>query len=271
MHRLIGFAVAVAVALTAQTAFAHDDDSRKGHNKRATPITTCGTEITKPGDYYLANDLIGCTGHGIEIRSSRVDLDLRGHTIVTTLVRNGFGIKISGGASGVHSLSISGPGLVHGFNAGIDIQNMRFSEIQGVTVTGNIHGITVNRFFDPGPVFGTESRFNVFRRNKSVSNFGHGITSNGGNHNLYEGNFLAGNEGFGLFLFDAVGNKARRNVANRNISGIVTQGGIGLDNVIRENTAFGNSSFDLRDENGNCDNNEWQDNTFFASNVACIE
>jgi parallel beta-helix repeat protein len=242
-------------------------------DRRAKAITTCGTEITKPGDYYLANDLLGCTGDGLIIRSSKVDVDLNGHVITAGGPRTGVGIRIPGGINGVHSIEIKGPGVLHGFDVfpgtGMALENVRRSEFRGITITNNFFGLGVNRFFDSsGAVFGTESMFNTFSRLQILGNTGHGVTSNGGNKNLYVRNLLFRNGDCGILLFDAVGNRVERNVAIQNSFGINTVNGIGLDNDI---TALSSTSgIDLLDENPNCDGNTWRDNVG-VGNRACVE
>ena len=44
------------------------------------------------------------------------------------------------------------------------------------------------------------------------------------------------------------------------------------NNTLEDNEASGNGGdFDLRDDNPNCDNNDWDDNTFGTSNQSCIQ
>ena len=45
------------------------------------PVAECETIITEPGKYFLVNDLVGCESVGVEIESSNVTLDLKGHAI----------------------------------------------------------------------------------------------------------------------------------------------------------------------------------------------
>lgn len=266
--RILTVMAVVSTALAASVAFAHDDDN--DGQGRGTAVTACGTVIDRPGKYFLANDLIECPGNGIEIRSSRVELKLRGHAI-TSGNASGTGIDLAGGSTGLRGIEIEGPGVVFGFAVGVAFVNVQRSVMKGVTVTGNDFGVGVNRFFSPGPVFDTESTGNRFKDNVVTGNIFHGITSNGGNRNLYEGNHFSNNGSFGLYLFDAVGNRARKNVATQNQTGIVIQADTGIDNDIRGNIALGNRSpFDLRDDNLNCDGNDWSNN-LGRSNKDCVE
>src|SRR5450759_2835397 len=62
--------------------------------QRQTPITSCGTVINTPGQYYLANDL-NCHDYevAITIESTNVELDLDHHQITGP----GAGSQASGG------------------------------------------------------------------------------------------------------------------------------------------------------------------------------
>src|SRR6185369_11248792 len=68
---LAAWVVSVAVLLTGGYAQAQS----------STPVTACGTVLSAPGDYHLTGNLGPCSGHGVEITSNNVHLDLKGFTI----------------------------------------------------------------------------------------------------------------------------------------------------------------------------------------------
>jgi hypothetical protein len=52
------------------------------------PIRTCGTLITHPGRYELANDLLNCTGSGVRVQTNGiVIINLNSHQITGTARR----------------------------------------------------------------------------------------------------------------------------------------------------------------------------------------
>lgn len=74
---------------------------------------------------------------------------------------------------------------------------------------------------------------------------------------------------FGIYLYKSTDNEIEENKVNGNfVLGIYNQIGTGIE--VGENTALGNGAFDLIDDTFNCDNNEWEDNTFVTSNQPCI-
>src|SRR4051812_29696795 len=93
----VAFAVAFLVLLGSRPA------------RAATPIVSCGTVITEPGQYYVANDLVTVGGDCIDIVSDRVTVRLDGHTITGDL--SGDGIA----ANAVEKVRIQGPGDIQGF------------------------------------------------------------------------------------------------------------------------------------------------------------
>src|SRR4029434_8180447 len=111
--------------------------SNVGHAAPPTAITTCGFEITTPGQYYLANDLLGCglqgpnlLALGIDIQASHVQLRLNGHTIST----------VPSGSAGIYArdqtdILIQGPGTISG-ETGLIFSNVDFSTVMQVTATG---------------------------------------------------------------------------------------------------------------------------------------
>jgi parallel beta-helix repeat protein len=62
-----------------------------------------------------------------------------------------------------------------------------------------------------------------------------------------------------------------RNVSRYNKGPGISASGGASANTIRRNTAAGNGSYDLQDDNGDCRTNAWSRNLFNTANVNCID
>jgi parallel beta-helix repeat protein len=273
----------------------------------AIQITQCGTVITQPGHYILANDLscggapvsgvIGApnppnwwknvqsplsgsapvanqppvSGDGIDILSDHVEVQLNGHTINGGGSGNigiSVGVGVPSGNSHVH---IVGPGTITGFSAGVEFEQVTFSSVDSVTVNNNAADFAIGGGFAAGCAEACPSTKNDFTGNTvSVAEFG--FLLDGANNNTLRDN-SASNSFIGIFLaIAAMGNDVRANTASGNGGGIV----LGLfgsgvtDDDITHNTALGNET-DLFDANPNCDSNTWKHNTFGSANQPCIQ
>lgn len=261
----------IALLFAAQSARAADP----------TPVTTCGTVISTPGDYQLTNDLLNCPQDGIDIVSSNVHLILNGHQIsgsggaaAGNVITYGIAVGI-GVPAGVSGVKINGPGTISNFGqGGVGFEGVSSSSVLGVTSTGNKFGFTVNAAFGAGNP-SLRSVGNKFNGNTATANAAHGFTLNGADQNTFRGNDSSGNGlvfgGEGFFLFDATGNVVEGNTFDQNTrSGVLAVASLGINNTIRGNSAQNNSSFDLEDDNGGCAN-VWQGNTFGIANQPCIQ
>jgi parallel beta-helix repeat protein len=245
------------------------------------PVATCGAVISAPGTYQLVNDLVNCPQDGIDIVSSDVHLILSGHQIsgsggaaLGNVNTNGIAVGI-GVPGGVSNVKINGPGTISNFGqAGIAFEGVSSSTVVGITSTGNKFGFAVNAAFGAGNL-SLRSTGNKFNGNTATANAGHGFTLNGADQNTFRGNDASGN-GFvfgaeGFFLFDATSNIVEGNTFDQNSgAGVLAQGGSGINNTIRGNTAQSNAGFDLQDNNPGCAN-LWQGNNFGSANQPCIQ
>lgn len=220
------------------------------------PVTTCGTEITQPGQYIVANDLLGCSGNGIVIRAEGVTLNLNGHQIV--------GVE-AGGSRGISVLArtltvVDGPGTVARFFTGVYLDKVRGGTvINGLTVQDNHFGFFVSASRDVsigGSTVLTNQEGVVFF-NSSDNHFIENVV----NVNVDEGIQIAGSR-----------NEIIRNtVHNNGTYGIVVQNAYGShDNYITVNTATGNPTFDLAEFGERTCRNTWVNNTFNTANLPCI-
>ncbi len=271
----------------------------------AIPITQCGTVITQPGHYIVANDLscglpvsgvIGApnpsgwwrnvqtplsgsapvanqppiSGDGIDILSDHVEVQLNGHTIDgggNGNVGISVGVGVASGNSHVH---IVGPGTITGFSAGVEFEQVSFSSVDSVTANNNGADFAIGGGFAAGCAESCPSTKNDFTANTvSVAEFG--FLLDGANNNTLRDN-SASNTGIDIFLaIAATGNDVRANTTSIAEGGIV----LGLfgsgvtDNDITHNTAL-NNGVDLFDANPDCDSNTWKHNTFVTANQSCI-
>jgi parallel beta-helix repeat protein len=259
----------IALLFAAQNVRALDDD---GHN--ATPITACGTVISQPGRYFLANDLKQCSGFGISIAVSDVEVELRGHTIQATFGDSA--VVANGGSTGLSNLEIEGPGTITGGLAGISFSNVHHSRVHNLVLVRNNFGMGVNSgdFTSDATAQATVSADNEIRDNVVTSNTFTGISVNGGNKNRFIHNNLSGNGaqiGHGLDLFNAQNNVARHNTADSNSSSGIAVGTLSAGNLIDANTALGNGGPDLNDANADCTRNTWTGNSFNSDSLTCIQ
>ena len=247
----------------------------------ATAVTACGTVISTPGQYQLANDLVNCPQDGIDIVSSNVHLVLNGHQISGSggaaqgnVLTYGIAVGI-GVPAGVSGVKINGPATISNFGqSGVGFEGVSSSFVVGVTSTGNKFGFTVNAAFVAGNP-NLRSVGNKLNGNTATANAAHGFTLNGADQNTFRGNESSGNGlvfgGEGFFLFVATGNVVEGNTFDQNTrSGVLAQASLGINNTIRGNSAQDNSGFDLEDDNGGCAN-VWQGNTFGSANQPCIQ
>lgn len=102
------------------------------------PINKVPFTITKPGNYFLAKDLVVTTPHpvqgftGIIIDTSNVTIDLNGREL-STASGTGVGINTSGGASNITIRN----GLIRGFGIGISLGDKKHALIEDVRVVGS--------------------------------------------------------------------------------------------------------------------------------------
>lgn len=242
----------LAFLLPFATTFAHAQNQ----------ITKCGTFITAPGDYVLANDLTNCrSGVIISAGAHDVVLSLAGHRITGASTADTVaGIKTQSGATRIR---IHGPGVISGFtgstSGGVLFYSSGVHELTAVTSTGNTWGIVLAQ--------GTYRVHGNF-----VTNNGDGfvvLTAQGGTAELSD-NLASGNREDGITIAGSAGEVRimHNTVAFNGRYGIAAEEG-SADSEILTNTALGNGTFDLLDANRECQNT-WADNTFGTSKGACI-
>lgn len=171
-------------------------------------------------------------------------------------------------------------------DTGIKLEGSRDNEIKENEATGNRFGITLDQSNDneieenqvndnenEGIIL-SASRNNEIKENEANgADLGIHLISSNDNH--IEGNQANTNVLAGIALSSSSGNEIEENETNGNGTATVSGRGIRLidstANKIEGNTALNNSSDDLSDDQANCDNNQWEDNTFVTANQPCID
>ncbi len=225
-------------------------------------ITTCGTVINTSGDYTLANDLLNCSGDGIDITADLVTLELGGHQITGSGTGTGIRVEFMG-HGGIADVTINGPGTIMNFDNGIVLSHSGYGEVSRVTCLGNNSGFTI--------LSGTE--FGSFRNrihdSTATMNRVAGFVIGGEAGNFIRNKSNQNGDGFVLANDDTTGNTLDNNTADQNATdGIEAESGA-IDNTITRSSAHRNSAYDLADDNRTC-RNTWDNNRFGRANRDCI-
>src|SRR4030095_12354214 len=235
--------------------------SNVAHAAPPTAITTCPFVITTPVQYYLANDLLGCPGPGIIIAASGVRLRLDGHAIQGSGHGDGIGAMVQ------TDLLIQGPSTITGFAVGVSFVAVDFSNVIGVTATGNEVGFHLTGIFEIG-----FSDHNVIQGNVATENDFDGIAIGGGSENAIVNNLVTNND-LGIVLFGGTDlNEVHANIVVDNSDTGILVGRFSTENNIDGNIALGNGGEDMLDLNPDCDDNQWRGNRFdTAFPSSCIQ
>lgn len=264
----------------------------------AIPITQCGTVISQPGHYILANDLTcsgvtpvspingsmpmgsmitsatgmlashsASSGDGIIIISDNVDLMLDFHFITGDSGSN-FGISVGVGvASGNSHVHIIGPGFIQGFGAGIVLEQVSHSSVSDVNTDFDLLGIAIAAG-DCSPA--CPSTKNDVQGNFAAANV-IGFFLAGANDNTLRDNTAGGGDAVGILIAEGTGNDLRGNFAGDNPGvGILVAAGA-TNNDLTNNNAQNDATVDLEDDNLNCDSNTWKRNIFGTASQTCIQ
>jgi parallel beta-helix repeat protein len=220
------------------------------------PVTTCGTEITQPGNYILANDLLGCSGNGIVIQSEGVTLNLNSHQIT------GPGSGVSRGISVLahKGTVIEGPGTIARFYFGVYLERaVGGAHIVGITAQDNTTG-----FYLSG------SREVTLGANMAVSNDAGFLLFDSSDNQLVE-NIVNSNRNMGIQIVGSRNEIILNTAENNGTYGIEVVRGFGShDNRITFNTATGNATFDLAERGYSTCRSTWTSNMFSTANLPCI-
>jgi parallel beta-helix repeat protein len=261
--------------------------------KAGTTITqsTCPVVIAQSGEYALGTDVGPCLPgvDGIDITASNVTLHLNGHTIngAASDCNHSNGIHVLGTPLLPLSLvRVLGSGTISNFAIGLQADNSAGSFVKFTTVTAKCS------FFSFGFVIQATSSMwkldsNVVREPgiSSLGIFLNGAADNdlvhndvndtmellNSSNNTVVNNTASDNFG-GITLFGtSTNNNIDANTTDNNSAGNGIWLGTGATgNNISGNKSFNNSTFDMEDDNANCDNNKWTGNHFNTANQSCI-
>lgn len=272
----------------------------------STAISSCGTVINAPGNYFLAQNL-ACTGStAVVIAASKVDLDLRGFTIDGG-GGSGYGISTSNSQMSstadlslclavtnihIHGGTIKGygrtdetaqgagiilcspnppPGPAVAMSVQVDHMVLNSNEI-GMTLITTAKNKIANNYVSNNHV-GIDLS-NGCATNALVGNLLDGNETGlavGGPNNTADGNVAINNTRRGILVSQVgVNTQTTNNYTSHNLVGIEAQAAAS-GNVFNGNTSFANTSFDLEDDNGNCTSNTWRGNFFGTNSPGCIQ
>jgi parallel beta-helix repeat protein len=220
-----------------------------------TPVTSCGTTISAPGDYVLAAD-IDCAGGqtAIYVNSDDVNLSLNGHTITNV----GF-MAVQVNKIPVTNVHVTGPGAITNSYIAMYTQRATNSGFDGITLEGNtfgaymefpgsgtyVHNINSHHSSNTAVVVYNPAGIDVSGNTCSDGQIGILVSGGSGPADVH-GNTCTGNSYVGIY--------------------ITSNGG----HQIHANTATGNAVYDGYDETSGCGTNQWFGNLFGTFNQACV-
>ena len=208
-------------------------------------VTECGTILTEPGNYKLANDLLECPGNGVLIVGSDIVLNLKGYEISCAdndLEVAGIGVLGAPGAA-VRNVTVKN-GHVSNCRDGIVLIFTEDSKVMKITSTGNTQWERELGVW----VYGTGitvwlSQNNVIMHNHTYGNATEGIGSWESSGNLFKHNTSTGNggsgQGAGIQLSDEANSRVMCNRIHGNVDGILVFPG-SSGNLVRGNLVTGN-------------------------------
>lgn len=176
----------------------------------------CGTVITQPGMYHVAQDLT-CTSspYGIDIEASDVQLYFDGHNLTGGGIGTvGTGVGVGTSQGGISNVSIIGSGTVTGFGfAGIVVGtpiNSPVFKIRIVSITANKNGVGIKLY---------QTISGAIISNIANSNTANGIEVDAISSDVLLSNQTDRNGNYGIKIaLDSVGSLLRDNAAQGNLT-----------------------------------------------------
>ncbi len=196
-------AVALAMALAASQA-------------RAMTALTCGAQVSS--SVTLTSNIGPCpsTTDGLDIVGSNLTVNLNSHSITGTNSTNNTNVQTVGiSLMNVHGVTITGPGTIQSFDAGISINGGHSNKITKLTAQNNVAHVEFAGGVDPTNLPATHC------------DFGDGIVADNSNHNVISNVVTAGNGPFdGIALVDAstYNEVLHSNSFNNNVANIIQTG-----------------------------------------------
>lgn len=205
---------------------------------------SCG-EVIKQSVSLTSN--LDCKTDGIIIGADGITVNLNGHTISGPGVSTS---KVGIMVSDQDDVSITGPGIIQNFQAGVLNTGGQNDKINAVTFTQNQIGS-----FNTGSA-NTGIEDNLFFGN-NIGVASHSSTASKLVTNLFKSNDLAG-----ITFVNSAGNEVSFNTIQGSVSGLFFDGQ-SRDNVVNSNNILDNGGVDVNNANGlplNVNNNQFSEN-----------
>jgi parallel beta-helix repeat protein len=191
-----------------------NNNNNNNNNNRAAPIASCGQVVTK--DVILSEDL-ECTGIGMIAGKDGITIQLNGHklSLINTTTTRGttpalenIGILIAD----YKNVTIVGPGIITGFDKGVEFAGSKDGYILDLKLTENkigislkvSNGITIYRNFIDGNTIGIASQssrsWGVIAYNQIIQNANQGVMLMDSHFFIISANTIIKNGKNGIFL-----------------------------------------------------------------------
>jgi parallel beta-helix repeat protein len=191
-----------------------NNNNNNNNNYSAAPIASCGQVVTK--DVILSEDL-ECTGIGMIAGKDGITIQLNGHklSLINTTTTRGttpalenIGILIAG----YKNVTIVGPGIITGFDKGVEFAGSKGGYILDLKLTENkigislkvSNGITIYRNFIDGNTIGIASQssrsWGVIAYNQIIQNANQGVMLMDSHFFIISANTIIKNGKNGIFL-----------------------------------------------------------------------
>ncbi len=233
----------------------------------------CGATLGPGGKFELDSDLTCSADPALTLDSA----ELSGGNHTLTCTSGNVGIRITGTGAKLENLNVTG------CSVGVEVRGTGDHRVSAVNAT-NSSSAGINVFSDNnrlsentvtgtqnGAGFGVLGHFNRLSENVVTNNI-HGFDMDTSTNNRLSENTVNNNVCHGIVHGGSNTLVSENTVNNNGCAGILVDG---QNDNITENTATGNglgsgAHQDLMDQNPNCDNNRWRENTFGTRNQACI-
>ncbi len=136
-----------------------------------TPISSCKTTISTPGNYKLIGNLTASGATCITITVNNVSIDLGGHTISGNASSSTSMFGITDGGNNLNTIAIVN-GTIAGFNVNIELNDTKGVTIDHVKVTNAVTSSTAG---DGGDGIDALDCRNTVSNSKATGNGGDGI------------------------------------------------------------------------------------------------
>jgi parallel beta-helix repeat protein len=191
-----------------------NNNNNNNNNNSAAPIASCGQVVTK--DVILSEDL-ECTGIGMIAGKDGITIQLNGHklSLINTTTTRGttpalenIGILIAD----YKNVTIVGPGIITGFDKGVEFAGSKGGYILDLKLTENkigislkvSNGITIYRNFIDGNTIGIASQssrsWGVIAYNQIIQNANQGVMLMDSHFFIISANTIIKNGKNGIFL-----------------------------------------------------------------------